>query len=95
MPENLKLVASTPPRRTMILELAISPDDLRIDGGRLIKRPAHISRDRWLRLWQYLADRGFTPETLDEAARFIGVKPFSGTDLPLRRRREKQTPPKP
>jgi hypothetical protein len=79
----------------MILEFAVSPDDLRIEGGKLIARPVHISRDRWLAFWKYIAAHGLTPETLAEGARFVGVKPFPGTNLPSRRERGKQTPPKP
>jgi hypothetical protein len=96
MPENLKLVASTPPRQTMVFELEIGPDALRIGGGKLIPRPPHISRDRWLAFWKALAARGLlTPQVFDETARFIGLPPFPRANLPSNRKRGKQTPPKP
>jgi hypothetical protein len=95
MAEHLKLVTSAPSRRTMILELEIGHDHLRIGSGKLIPRPVHISRDRWLAFWKYIATHGLTPETLAEGARFVGVRPFPGTDLRSRRKRGKQTPPKP
>jgi hypothetical protein len=79
----------------MVFEFEIGPDSLCIGGGKLIPRPVHISRDRWLAFWKYIAAHGLTPETLAEGARFVGVKPLPGTDLPSNRKRGKQTPPKP
>jgi hypothetical protein len=74
MPDHLKLAVSAPP--TMSLTIEVDPDYLRFENGRLIHRPPHMSRDRWLRFWKELAARGLSPETFDATARFVGLPPF-------------------